>query len=220
VTNVSWYDAVRFCNALSEREKIAPSYLIVKQEIMLTGSDGYRLPTEAEWEYACRAGAEERWCFDDGTGSESISKERVLKSVGKSTPNRFGLYDMHGNAWEWCEDYYSESFYNRSPIENPSGPERGNLGRVMRSGSFLSLDVRFTGASFRIGHPTDYRYRDVGFRVVRSMTSKSKPTARHISTEPTSDGSDSDVSQAVNPAGASSKRLKVTGRFGRKAEGE
>jgi formylglycine-generating enzyme len=214
VTDVSWHDAVRFCNTLSESETLEPYYRIDKGGIFLTDSDGYRLPTEAEWEYACRAGVKDRWCFDDGTGSEAIGVDRVPHSIGKSIPNRFGLYEMHGNVWEWCQDYYSGSFYRRSPVMNPSGPERGDLGHVMRSGSFLSLGKQFTGASFRIGQTPNYCYRDVGFRVVRSLVSESTPTNRRISASRESDAAKPNGDLPTNPLDPS-KRFKVSGQFGR-----
>jgi WD40 repeat protein/formylglycine-generating enzyme required for sulfatase activity len=114
-TYVSWNDAVAFCKKLSERE-----------------GKTYCLPTEAEWEHACRAGTETRWSFGDdekALGDYAWYKEnagdigeKYAHRVGRKKPNRFGLHDMHGNIWEWCHDFYGENYYQRSPEKDPQGP--------------------------------------------------------------------------------------------------
>ncbi|MHC5541803.1 formylglycine-generating enzyme family protein, partial [Singulisphaera rosea] len=118
VENVSWEDAVAFCKMLNEREKAQ------------LGGDYYRLPTEAEWEYACRAGSTKRYSFGDdeaGLGEfawfEANSKGKT-HPVGEKRPNAFGLNDMFGNVWEWCQDWYDEDYYGQSGNADPLGPPR------------------------------------------------------------------------------------------------
>jgi formylglycine-generating enzyme required for sulfatase activity len=152
-TQVSWNDAVAFCDWLSREEKAR-----------------YRLPTEAEWEYACRAGtttdyshgddlaklAEYAWYGDEGKGRSS--------AVGTKRPNPFGLFDMHGSAREWCADWYDATWYKRSPVEDPAGPESGT-GRVLRGGKWLNKPP-FLRSAFRFDMWPTYRSRYFGFRVV------------------------------------------------------
>ena len=141
VVNVSWNDAVAFCKWLSSKE-----------------GKTYRLPTEAEWEYACRAGTTTRYYSGDdpetlakvGNVADAAAKAKfpdwkyTIKAndgyvftapVGKFKPNAFGLYDMHGNAWQWCADWYGAEYYAASPADDPTGPDSGN-GRVLRGGSW------------------------------------------------------------------------------------
>jgi formylglycine-generating enzyme required for sulfatase activity len=158
---VSWDDAVAFCKKLSERE-----------------GKTYRLPTEAEWEYACRAGTETTWSFGDDEkelgdyawyhGNAGIG-EACVHQVGLKKPNAFGLYDMHGNVDEWCHDYYGEDYYKQSPEKDPTGPARGSF-RVLRGGSWDN-DSRGTRSADRGRLVADFRYLYfyVGFRLVREL---------------------------------------------------
>ncbi|MCD4727051.1 MAG: formylglycine-generating enzyme family protein [Pirellulales bacterium] len=170
VVNVSWNDAVEFCKWLSKKE-----------------GKTYRLPTEAEWEYACRAGTTPRYYSGDdpeklvGVGNVADAaftakfpyKKHTLKAsdgyaftapVGKFKPNAYGLYDMHGNASEWCADWYGGKYYAASPADDPSGPESGDS-RVLRGGSFGYPSVLSRSAK-RLGFEPDYRCNLLGFRVV------------------------------------------------------
>jgi formylglycine-generating enzyme required for sulfatase activity len=154
VERVSWYDVVDFCEKLSKQ----------------TGKK-YRLPTEAEWEYACRAGSTGRYCFGD---NEVLLNEYAWSyknshnkthPVGQLKPNDWRLYDMHGNVWEWCQDWYNKNYYDRSPKKNPKGPSSGTY-RVLRGGSwggYTSLDCN---SACRDPVVPDSQYHDVGFRVV------------------------------------------------------
>src|SRR5207302_1335063 len=119
VETISWYEAIAFCNKLSEREGLKPYYR--SDEGVQSGGDGYRLPTEAEWEYACRAGSTTRYSFGDDAArlgkyawyvANSTNKTRP---AGQTRPNTWGLYDMHGNVWEWCWDRYGVDYYAQSP---------------------------------------------------------------------------------------------------------
>jgi sulfatase modifying factor 1 len=157
---VSWDDAVAYCKKLSEKE-----------------SKTYRLPTEAEWEYACRAGAKTTWSFGDDEnklGDYAWYREnawdideKYAHQVRLKKPNAFGLYDMHGNVHEWCHDYFEEDYYKQSPAKDPTGPTSGSS-RVLRGGSWLSL-TRFTRSAFRGRNVADFRGYGDGFRLIREL---------------------------------------------------
>jgi formylglycine-generating enzyme required for sulfatase activity len=157
--NVSPNDAVAFCEWLSKME-----------------GTKYRLPTEAEWEYACRAGTTTRfYTGDDAVAAAkagNFADPRTQKPgmvlttpVGRFVPNAFGLYDMHGNVWEWCADAYRADYYANSPVDDPQGP--GGAGSVVLRGSCWGFPIS-TGRSAARGRSTrtGRGYRD-GFRVVR-----------------------------------------------------
>jgi formylglycine-generating enzyme required for sulfatase activity len=157
-THVSWDDAVTYCKKLSEKE-----------------GKTYRLPTEAEWEYACRAGTETRWSFGDdekGLGDYAWYREnawdideKYAHHVELKKPNAFGLYDMYGNVYEWCHDYFEEDYYKQSPAKDPTGATSGSY-RVLRGGSWLD-DSRFTRSAYRNGFDAGFRIN--GFRLVREL---------------------------------------------------
>ncbi len=155
VLNLSWNDAVAYCRWLSEEE----------------GRE-YRLPTEAEWEYACRSGTTTRYYFGDDAGAlaeyawyRGNSGFRPHR-VGQKRPNAWGLYDMHGNVSEWCSDWYSSDYYANSPLEDPAGPESGSL-RVHRGGSWL-FTAGICRSADRYWFTPGYRGSDLGFRVAFS----------------------------------------------------
>jgi formylglycine-generating enzyme required for sulfatase activity len=143
VERVSWFDAVAFCNELSRKEGLTPFFTINGQSVDVPdwNGPGYRLPTEAEWEYACRAGTKTRFSFGD---NENLLREHAwcyqnssnqTRPVGEKKPNPFGLFDMHGNVWEWCWDWFDASYYNKSTTStDPKGPKTGEA-RVLRGGS-------------------------------------------------------------------------------------
>jgi formylglycine-generating enzyme len=157
---VSWNDAVAYCKTLSEKE-----------------GKTYRLPTEAEWEYACRAGTNTTWSFGDdeaslgdyawfGKNAYAIGEE-YAHQVGLKKPNAFGLYDMHGNVHEWCHDYYKGFSYKQSPAQDPTGPVTGSF-RVLRGGSW-NINTRGARSAFRSWFGADVRNNNLGFRVVREL---------------------------------------------------
>ena len=176
VEQVRWSDAVRYCNARSRLEELQPCYDLQKWECNFN-ANGYRLPTEAEWEYACRAGTKTTFFFGNSPSKLAsfawFDKNSGGKPqpVGQKRPNPWGLHDMYGNVWEWCNDFYKVDYYQESPEDNPKGPRTGET-KVVRGGAW-----KFSEESCRSG----YRYNEnpgyvdvcfgydiYGFRCVRS----------------------------------------------------
>jgi len=177
---VNWYDAVLFCNWLSRKERRTPCYERTgKKEKtgngeheawrLVADATGYRLPTEAEWEYSCRAGTTTEYA--SGSDEEMLRKYAVLQashtaSGGSKLPNGWGLFDMHGNVWEWCWDGY-EKYDAKSPSVDPTGAA-GVPDRVIRGGSWI-ITAGDARASFRIWGSPESRSIRLGFRVARGQ---------------------------------------------------
>jgi formylglycine-generating enzyme required for sulfatase activity len=153
VDSITWDEAIEFCRRLS-----------------YATNRTYRLPTEAEWEFACRAGT--GTLYNYGDEEELIlqyawclpNSSNHTHPVGEKKPNGWGLYDTHGNVWEWCQDWYSSDYYQYSPNVNPPGPTKGTS-RVLRGGSWYSLP-NYCRSAGRSNHQPDLRDPLVGFRVV------------------------------------------------------
>jgi formylglycine-generating enzyme required for sulfatase activity len=157
VESVSWWDAVRFCNALSQRVGLTPAYRL-RADIEVAewdaSADGYRLPTEAEWEHACRAGTVgPRYGQLDEIAWHRGNSDGRIHAVGGKQPNAWGLYDMLGNVWDWCWDIYDAEVYGTY--------------RVLRGGGWSDKHWSCRASVRRRSHPT-FRIDDVGFRIVRS----------------------------------------------------
>ena len=177
VERTQWTDAVRFCNKCSELEGLKPCYNLDSWECDFA-ADGYRLPTEAEWEYACRAGSTGKYSFGDD--EKELPQHAWLKphSQGKTQPvgqkkaNRWGLFDMHGNVWQWCNDWYSETYYKESPKENPPGPATGKM-RVLRGGAWDATPDKCRAAyrnkEFPVYSDACFGADSYGFRRVRGQ---------------------------------------------------
>jgi formylglycine-generating enzyme required for sulfatase activity len=167
VEGVSWSQAVEFCSKLSARPGEKGARRV------------YRLPTEAEWEYACRAGAKEyaplhfgkslssaQANFDGNSPYGGAPRGPALNrptAVGSYKPNAWGLYDMHGNVWEWCADWYSATYYRRSPAKDPRGPDSGGH-RVARGGGW-NIDGAWCRSAYRGWTNHNVGHHHIGFRV-------------------------------------------------------
>ncbi|MGK5014738.1 formylglycine-generating enzyme family protein [Janthinobacterium sp. HLS12-2] len=155
VVDVSWLDAIAFCNHLSHLAGLTPCYDINGESVTWDPTaQGYRLPTEAEWEYACRAGGQEvRYGDLDAIGWHAGNSNDSRHPVGEKVENALGLYDMIGNVWEWCWDRFDPDVYGEY--------------RVFRGGGWLDVPNACRASCRRKSHPT-YRIDDLGFRIVRS----------------------------------------------------
>jgi len=172
IVGVSWYDAIDYCNWLSLKENLTPCYQKNGREVQWERSaNGYRLPTEAEWEFAARGGKLSKNSTFSGSedpnliGWYSENSESSPHKSGTKQSNEIGIFDMSGNVWEWCWDWYSETYYRISPQNNPLGPTSGST-KVLRGGSWLSNDMR---VSLRVGYTPDVTPIDCGFRVFRNQ---------------------------------------------------
>ena len=165
-TYVSWDGATEFCARLTDRERKAG---------LLKEGEAYRLPTEAEWEYACSAGSATQFHFGDPEeslgeyawyGDNALDEdEKYAHVVGRKRANAWGLFDTHGNVYEWCSDRYGKDYYGESPKVDPQGPPEGAC-RVFRGGAWLSLWA-FCRSADRCWDIPSLRSSAVGFRVVR-----------------------------------------------------
>lgn len=185
VINVAYEDAVAFCGWLSDEEHV-----------------DYRLPTEREWEYACRAGSQTKWTSGDDLESlrdycnlcdQSLEQNYPFATwcvdwndgfpftapVGSFQPNAFGIYDMHGNVFEWCADFWPEAGYDGRKLSDPDEPVQPGS-RIVRGGSFLSLTM-FLRSADRVGLSPSQRNCIVGFRVVRVGSTPEKSAADTVS---------------------------------------
>jgi formylglycine-generating enzyme required for sulfatase activity len=167
VNNVSWHDAVGFCNRLSDREGLTRAYLIGQGFVRrVAGADGYRLPSEAEWEYACRAGTRTAYSFGDDAANMGdfawfSGNTRGVRPVGQKKPNPWGLFDMHGNVSEWCWGSVASYPYKGASVTSWAGDDG-----VLRGGSFVGVprDLR---SAHRLRTTPGARRRSIGFRCAR-----------------------------------------------------
>ena len=149
VTSVSWENCQEFIKKLNAKT-----------------SGGYRLPTEAEWEYSCRAGTTTAYSYGDSiTKNDSNVEGLSTKVVGSYKPNTFGLYDMHGNVWEWCEDWKLD--YPKEAVIDPKGPEAGK-NRVLRGGSFTGVGMHSRSANWFDNLPSTWNIDYLGFRLAKT----------------------------------------------------
>ena len=157
VETVTWKDAALFCNTLSEIKNLELCYHLGKGEDLSfdKSANGYRLPTEAEWEYACKAGKKEtRYGEIDKVAWYKLNSNGSTHDVGLKEPNAWGLYDMLGNVWEWCSDIYDETVYGSY--------------RIFRGGGWCDEERGLLATNRRRSHPTSFKIDDLGFRLARN----------------------------------------------------
>ncbi|SDD89319.1 formylglycine-generating enzyme family protein [Pedobacter soli] len=159
VETVTWRDAVAFCNALSKRNDLNPCYVFDQKadEVIFNPlANGFRLPTEAEWEYACKAGSTGiRYGELDEIAWYKKNAEKTTQQVGLKAPNAWGLYDMLGNVWEWCTDIYDETVYGSY--------------RIIRGGGWSDEERGCMATNRRRSHPKSFKIEDLGFRLARNI---------------------------------------------------
>jgi formylglycine-generating enzyme required for sulfatase activity/serine/threonine protein kinase len=175
VENVSWNDAAEYCAKLSQREQMQPCYERSGEKVSLLAGNGYRLPTEAQWEFACRAGTTTRFSCGDDTdqllraGWFDANSEGGSHPVGTLSPNALGLYDMHGNVMEWCQDAFEESYFDQFAAKvaiDPAGSlSPASSGRMIRGGAW-PRPATVLRAPHRFAQGPDYRHGVFGIRLV------------------------------------------------------
>ena len=172
VIYVNWFDSVEYCNWRSKLEGFKQVYSISNESVTADWTaNGYRLPTEAEWEYAAKGGVHSQGFIYAGSNNIDDVAWYTANSNGKTQPvglkkaNELGLFDLSGNVWEWCWDWYDEKYYSNSPMTNPRGLSKGSS-RVLRGGSWGS-DPDYCRVSLRGWDDPGYRNLDVGFRLAR-----------------------------------------------------
>ena len=169
VEHVSWEDCQRFLKKLNERFRRPHPNPLPTMLRTVPGEGEFQLPTEAQWEYACRAGSTTKYCFGDDEARlgdyawYAANSGRRTHPVGQKKPSAFGLYDMHGNVAEWCADWRDEGYYAKSPADDPKGPATGSA-RIRRGGSAYdpAPGCRAANRSYLVPGEADL---DLGLRV-------------------------------------------------------
>jgi len=174
INGITWEEAIAYCNWLSKKEKLQPVYSKQGPNYVCNfKANGYRLPTEAEWEFAAKGGVKSKgYKFSGGNDANEVAWHKAISknsphTVGTKLPNELGLYDMSGNVWEWCWDWYNKDYYKIEKGDNPKGPEMGER-RTVRGGSWDS-QVNYLRPANRISTPQNKTHEFYGFRVARTI---------------------------------------------------
>ena len=175
ITNVTWKDAIQYCNWLSKEYNLKPVYSRAGDTYICNfEADGYRLPTETEWEFAAKGGNNSKqFIYSGGNDLELISwysknSKKSPRPIGTKLANELGIHDMSGNVWEWCWDWYSPVYYKTDKRENPTGPIKG-VYRSIRGGSWDSSNLDYLTTTNRL-HDKPYNTNAFyGFRVAKSV---------------------------------------------------
>ena len=182
VVGVSWYDAVSFCNWLSELDNLEPCYNLSNWTYD-SSKNGYHLPSEAQWEKASRGALSQKtYPWGDAAPGNRCNYRNYAGALQEMMPNfdgqgrgtlpvdslnanYYNLYNIAGNVWEWCNDWYEENYYNQSPSENPQGPNSGDF-KVLRGGAWNTAEIKLHCAARYSKVPGTKRY-DIGFRIAK-----------------------------------------------------
>lgn len=174
ITNITWFDAIEYCNWLSKVEGLKQVYIAVGPNVKCDfTANGYRLPTEAEWEFAAKGGNKSKGnVFAGANNSNEIAwwiknSDRKPHAVGTKLPNELGIHDMSGNVWEWCWDWYNKDYYKTEDGNNPKGPIRGEK-KAVRGGSWDSQENYLRTAN-RISTDPNKTNEFYGFRLARTL---------------------------------------------------
>jgi formylglycine-generating enzyme required for sulfatase activity len=159
VESITWKESVLFCNKLSDFAGLQSCYVFGLNDSIgfMSEANGYRLPTEAEWEYACKAGSNApRYGPLESTAWYKNNSDRSTHKVGLKQPNAWGFYDMLGNVWEWCNDIYDETVYGSY--------------RIIRGGGWCDDERGVLATNRRRSHPTSFKIDDLGFRIAKNKS--------------------------------------------------
>ena len=159
VENVSWFDAVNFCNKLSDLSNLENCYNFENENDIIfdNSKNGFRLPTEAEWEFSCKAGNNNiRYGELEDIAWFKENSQKQTQKIGTKKPNNWGIYDMLGNVWEWCSDIYDETVYGTY--------------RIFRGGGWNDEERSVMATNRRRSHPKSFKIDDLGFRIAKNLT--------------------------------------------------